>query len=593
MGPRPRYFAVVTLLAMALMAISTCASPPGPSTSGRSPGGASEGSGPPGQRKVLNMGLRSILDGFAISGSPSLAGGALDYIEIHSQALFTADKVTGRPIPRLVAEHPTLENGGLRITDDGRMVSTYRLRRDVKWADGVPFTARDLMFTFALTRDRSMPIVDPAPTELMDSATAPDDYTFVVGWKQPYYLADALGLTPFWPLPAHLLERDYLTIVGEQKDVQGYLAKPYWTSEYIHIGPFKLVEFHHGVEAVFDAVNHYFLGRPKVDRIVVKMLTDANTLLANILSGSVDLTAELALQIEQGVQLKERWDPINGGAILFTVGPTFFASFQFDQSAPGFHPAVLDKRLRQGLYYAIDRDTYAEAVLAGVPDRAAHALFSPEHPLYSYVKDGWKQRYPYDPARAAATLEAAGYRRGPDGVLVHAASGRLAWEGRAPIALARKLSVVSDMWRRAGVAVEETVIPEAQVRNREYRQAFPHFEVTARGNQDVLLTRLECSLSPTAQNRFSGSNRGHWCNDEFDRLTDLYRATLREEARGPIIRQLQDIILEEMPIHLLNYEVSLVVARRGVTAYADDVWGGDSGRSYGSHSRNAHEWDIL
>jgi ABC-type transport system substrate-binding protein len=149
------------------------------------------------------------------------------------------------------------------------------------------------------------------------------------------------------------------------------------------------------------------------------------------------------------------------------------------------------------------------------------------------------------------------------------------------------------MWRRVGVEVAESVIPITLVRDREYRQAFPTFEVTARGNQDGLLTRLECSLSPTAQNRFSGSNRGHWCSDEFDRLTDLYRATLREEARGPIIRQLQDIMLEEMPIHLLNYEVSLVVARRGVTAYSDDVWGGDTGRSYGTHSRNAHEWDIV
>lgn len=240
-----------------------------------------------------------------------------------------------------------------------------------------------------------------------------------------------------------------------------------------------------------------------------------------------------------------------------------------------------------------DRDTYAEAVLAGIPGRAAHALLSPEHPLHSSVKDGWQQRYPYDPNRSTAALESAGYRPGPDGVLVHPTSGRLQWEGRTPAGLERKLSVVADMWRRVGVGVDESIISLARVRDREYRQAFPTFEVTARGNQDVLLTRLECSLAPTAQNRFSGNNRGHWCNEEFDRLTALYRATLREDARGPIIRQLQDIMLEELPIQLLNYEVSLVVARRGVTAYSDDVWGGDSGRSYGTHSRNAHEWDVV
>src|SRR5205085_2857505 len=96
---------------------------------------------PQGHRKVLNLGLRTILDGFAIAASGTLAGGGLGYIEIHSQALFTADKTTGHPVPRLLAELPTIENGGLRITGDGRMVSTYRLRPDVRWADGEPFTS--------------------------------------------------------------------------------------------------------------------------------------------------------------------------------------------------------------------------------------------------------------------------------------------------------------------------------------------------------------------------------------------------------------------------------------------------------------------
>src|SRR5687767_3457314 len=80
----------------------------------------------PGRRKVLNMGLRTIVDGFSIAASSTTSGGGLAYIEIHSQALFTADKTTGRPIPRLLTEQPTLENGGLRLTNDGRMVATYK-----------------------------------------------------------------------------------------------------------------------------------------------------------------------------------------------------------------------------------------------------------------------------------------------------------------------------------------------------------------------------------------------------------------------------------------------------------------------------------
>ncbi len=546
-----------------------------------------------GRRKVLNLGLRTILDGFSIGASGTLAGGGLGYIEIHSQALFTADKTTGRPVPRLLAELPTLENGGLRVTDDGRMVSTYRLRPDVRWADGEPFTSRDLLFTFNVTHDRTLPVVDPSATELMDSATAPDERTFAITWKQPYYLADAIGLQLFWPLPVHLLETDYNQIVGQQKDVTAFMGKPYRTSEYLHVGPFKLVQFTPGVEAIFDAVDHYFLGRPKVDRIVVKQFADANALYSNILSGSVDLSTDNALPIEQGVQLKETWERTDGGSVWYATGPTWFVSYQFEPSTPNFQPAVLDKRVRQALYHAIDRDTLAEAVLAGIQGRAAHSILSPDHPLYSFVKDGWKLRYPYDPNRSITTFEEAGWRRGADGFLTNQAGARLHIDNRTTMGNERKLSVIADMWRKVGVEPEEVVIPAARTRDREYRQAFPAAEVTARGNEDTVFTRLECAAAPTAHNAYSGNNRGHWCNAEYDRLIALYRATLREQERGPLARQAQDLVLDEIPLSLLNYEVSVVLARKGVTAFQDDFAGGaDSGRAYGTYSRNAHEWDL-
>src|SRR5262245_61831275 len=101
-------------VAFLMLVLVACAPPsPAPSRSTDSAAASNQQSNP-GRRKVLNLGLRTILDGFAISASPTLAGGGLGYIEIHSQALFTADKTTGRPIPRLLAEQPTLDNNGLR-----------------------------------------------------------------------------------------------------------------------------------------------------------------------------------------------------------------------------------------------------------------------------------------------------------------------------------------------------------------------------------------------------------------------------------------------------------------------------------------------
>jgi peptide/nickel transport system substrate-binding protein len=586
-APLPR----MLLGVLVLLVVGACSSP-SPRSSGQSPG-ASQEQRQSGGRKVINLALQTIIDGFSIAASSTTSGGGLSYIEIHSQALFTSDKTTGRPIPRLLTELPTQQNGGLRLTPDGKMIATYKLRTDVKWADGASFTSKDLLFTYKTTKDPNLPIIDTGPSKLMESVSAPDDHTFVINWSEPYYMADAIGLRAFWPLPAHILESHYTTIVEGQKDHAAFLALPYWSSEYVHIGPFKLASMTSGVEAAFDAIPDYFLGKPKVDRIVVKQFGDSSTILAGVLAGAIDVTMEAVLTAEQAMELKRRWDVDKGGTVYVGVGTTQFVSIQFDSSVSGYQPALLNKTVRQALYHGIDRDAYADTVSGGIPNMAANAMLPPDNPLYSYVKDAWKVRYPFDTARAGQVFEQAGWRLGGDSLLANAAGERLHLETRATADNEARASIIGDMWKRVGVDTEIVVVPAARVRDREYRQQFPGGEITARGSQDAILTRLECSEQPTSQNRFSGNNRGHWCNQDYERLVNGYRTNLVEEGRGQAFKQIQDLVLEELPILLLNTQVSPVVARRGVTAFEDDFPGGsEAGRIYGTYSRNAHEWDV-
>src|SRR5581483_471892 len=123
----PRTSHRIALLGVLALLLAACAAPPPPRTASEASAQAPREGGP---RKVLNLALLTIINGFSIAAGSTTSGGGLSYIEIHSQALFTADKTNGRPVPRLLAEMPTLDNGGLRLTDDGKMLATYRLRPD-------------------------------------------------------------------------------------------------------------------------------------------------------------------------------------------------------------------------------------------------------------------------------------------------------------------------------------------------------------------------------------------------------------------------------------------------------------------------------
>src|SRR5206468_2562443 len=114
------------------------------------------------------------------------------------------------------------------------------------------------------------------------------------------------------------------------------------------------------------------------------------------------------------------------------------------------------------------------------------------------------------------------------------------------------------------------------------------------GPEDSTLTRLDCTEQPTLQNHFAGNNRGHWCNPDYERLVARYRSSLDETSQGQAIAQIQTLMLDQLPLFLLNVGIDVVFARRGVTAFKDDFAGGaDAGRLYGTWSRNAHEWDIV
>jgi ABC-type transport system substrate-binding protein len=194
---------------------------------------------------VLNVAVTGGVQAMSIAGSSSPTGGFFPFSEIHSDGLITADVTTHKAVGRLAEKLPSVDDGSVSMLPDGKMRVAFPLRKGVTWHDGAPFTARDMVFAFAMGGPDGFPTALNTAAEHIASVEAPDDYTFVVNYKQPYYLATTLGPNMLWPLPQHILNDTFERYMASRV-ADEVLQHPYWTTGYVHLGAFRLTQFDPG-----------------------------------------------------------------------------------------------------------------------------------------------------------------------------------------------------------------------------------------------------------------------------------------------------------------------------------------------------------
>jgi peptide/nickel transport system substrate-binding protein len=571
----------IAISAVLVLLVAGCTSPAPSTGGGRAP--AAQGTG--GQKTIV-VGITDTVTALGTMGSSTTSGGWQSLNELHSQGLVTADREIARPTPRLARELPSVEQGTIAMLPDGRMRSVYNLRSGVTWQDGTPFTAHDMVFAYQINSDPNLPFLNRDAIQEMDSVEAVDDHTFVIYWRGPYYQADSIGLRALWPQPRHILESSYQTL-----DRPAFVNLPYWTSEYVHLGPFRMADFRPGELLTFAAYEGYFLGKPKADRVIIRMYNDEAVLYSAVLAGAIDVLMDNSLSGDLGLELKETWDSSGGGTVHVGMSTTRFVSPQFDPELQHF-PPVLDARVRQALLFGLDRAMISSVVQRGHGELIANALLPPGDRLYEAVKDGFAQ-YVFDQARARSMLGELGWSPGADGVLVGPEGRRFnvgLWttEGGE-----KEIAVIADYWKQIGVSAEQYVFAGAVVRDREARSKFPGFETSARGSGDSLLSRVDSRTSAVPRNNYSGANRGHYVNPRIDELIDRYRQSADPRQQAPAIKALSDALAADLPLMLLYYNPTTPAVRKGVKALDDFRGGSEASRLFGTFSRNAHEWDLA
>ena len=267
----------------------------------------------------------------------------IGYIAEMTQAYLVKYDAQNKPYPELLTSVPTQVNGG--ISKDGDTI-TWHLRKGVRWSDGAPFTADDLVFSTNVVLNPANNEVGRDGWNLITKIDEPDKYTVVYHLRHPYasYEPTFFGSAGANPtvLPKHLL--------GGLPNINHatYNAKP------VGIGPFRIVDWRRGEGVDMEPNPYYFRGMPKLKRVTYKFIPSRDTLVTSMQTGDVDLWPQAPASFITRLL----------GLANFTTDVIivpWYSHLDFNVT----RPLVNDVRVRQAIRYAIDRPTLVAKVVRG------------------------------------------------------------------------------------------------------------------------------------------------------------------------------------------------------------------------------------
>lgn len=422
-----------------------------------------------------------------------------------------------KPYPELLTQIPTMRNGG--VSKDGRTI-TYHLRKGVVWSDGVPFTADDVVWTIHAILNPANDVVSRSGWDRITSIGEPDKYTVVLHLSKPYSpfietFFSTAGANPC-VLPEHLLAR-YPNI-----NHVAYNSLP------IGIGPFKYKAWERGQKVVMVPNPRYFRGLPKLKEIDFEIISDTNTILTQLQAKELDMWYNVPGNYVQRVQALTPFK-------TFVQPNYYFRHFDFNLSSR----KLRDPAVREALRYATDRQAIIAKIYQGLG-----VLQEEPAPKISAYWDPKIQPVPFDIAKANALLDAAGWKRGSDGV--RAKNGvRLSLDfvsaTGAPVN-DEVIELVRGWWKQIGV----------QINVRHYLESLffaPYQDggILYGGKFDVVYFAWGLDPIGDFSNLYAcdqippnGQNDVRWCNKTADKaMHDLY--THYDQAQ----RNADDAIVQE------------------------------------------------
>ena len=406
----------------------------------------------------------------------------------------------------------------------------FNLHRGVKWHDGAPFTADDVVFTWRTTMNPKTPSPYRSDFQDVQSVDAVDPYTVRVTYRKPY--AKALLSWGLSILPRHLLER-YVT-EGKLKE-----APQNWTAP-VGTGPYRFKEMKAGEKVVVVANQDYFKGRPSISRVVYRIIPSQATIFLELKAQGVDVASLTALQYKRQTEYPAFQKAYN----KFRYPGSGYTYLGFNLKDPRF----ADRRVRVAFAHAINKQELLDGVVLGL-GREATGPFRPG----TWADNPAVKGVPYDPKKAAALLAEAGWT-------TRNAAGLLMRDGKAfTFELLtnqgnderKKIAeIVQASLRDLGIGVEIRILEWAALLKEHVKKR--NFDAMVLGwgtgaDPDQYVVWHSSQSGPDDLNHIS------YKNADVDKLLEEGRASCVQADRVRFYHRLHEVLAEDQPLVFLYW----------------------------------------
>jgi peptide/nickel transport system substrate-binding protein len=487
------------------------------------------------------------------------------------RALVTMD-ANSKWVPQVAESIPSVEKGTAKIIEVGgkkKLVATWKILDNAKWGDGKPVVCDDFAFarnvaaapTVSIAEKESFTQVEKIEWDPKTPKTCQFTY------DKPRW--DFYQLGRFYALPKHLEEAVFAKY-GKQKE--GYEKNSLYvktpTNPGLYNGPYIISEVKLGDHVTLLPNPQWQGEKPKIQKVIVKLIPNTGTLEANLRSGQIDMIGTMGtLALDQAIALEKK---VKAESLPYIVIYTPSITYEhIDLNLD--NPFLKDQRVRQALVYSANREEMVKALFEGKQEVADHFV-SPKDPWYTNDPKLVKI-YHYSRREAQKLLDDAGWKLGADGYR-YKNGKKLSFVFMTTAGnKTRELVQVylQEQWKQVGIDVtiknEPARVFFAETTKKRKFDSMSMYAWTSSPEQNPKSTSSIANI-PTEKNGWSGENYPGWSNKEVDKICDALDVEFSATKRRELAIKVEKAYSEEVPVIPLFYRSDVSVVPPTLKNYA-------------------------